>query len=110
VEEEVLTEAVIDETGIIDEIEREEEEEKTTVIDDLFPLPTKKKKMKNLSQQEIMYWKKLIGKYKDDYKAMARDIKLNNYQHTPKQCKKKSEIYLKKYSHVKKLKYYAKDL
>eukprot|EP01136_Pigoraptor_vietnamica_P007307 Opistho-1_new@41389 len=36
-----------------------------------------------------------IRKYGEDYKAMARDLKLNTHQHTPKQLQKKCEEYLR---------------
>lgn len=45
------------------------------------------------AKKERKYWARLIEKYGDDYKAMAKDIKLNNYQHTKKKCEKKCKLY-----------------
>ena len=38
---------------------------------------------------EILFVKELVDKHGDDYVAMSRDHKINVYQHTPKQLKKK---------------------
>jgi nucleolar protein 16 len=38
-----------------------------------------------------VFVKRLVEKHGDDYKAMARDHKLNTYQHTPKQLQRKIE-------------------
>ena len=51
-----------------------------------------------LSHSEVRYMKTLNDKYQDDYKRMARDIKLNFYQHTPKQLKKKMDVYHQYYA------------
>lgn len=40
---------------------------------------------------EIVFVKKLIAKHGQDYKAMARDHKINVWQHTPKVIKRKIE-------------------
>lgn len=45
------------------------------------------------AKNERKYWARLIEKYGDDYKAMARDIKLNTHQHTKKKCEKKCKLY-----------------
>ncbi|KAJ3334888.1 Nucleolar protein 16 [Kappamyces sp. JEL0680] len=41
------------------------------------------------SEQETLIFSALVSKYNDDYQAMARDIKLNSYQLTAGQLKKK---------------------
>jgi hypothetical protein len=46
-----------------------------------------------LSHGEVANVKALISKYGDNYKAMSRDLKINVYQHTPKQIKKRVELY-----------------
>jgi len=38
---------------------------------------------------EVLFARQLVEKHGDDYQAMARDHKINVYQHTPKQLKKK---------------------
>ena len=38
---------------------------------------------------EIVFVKRLIAKYGDDYVSMARDHKMNIYQHTPKMLRRK---------------------
>jgi nucleolar protein 16 len=43
------------------------------------------------SEGEKRFIEELIQKYGDDYDAMFRDIKLNIYQHTVAQLRKKSE-------------------
>ncbi|CAG8500037.1 7886_t:CDS:2 [Acaulospora morrowiae] len=47
------------------------------------------------SEGEKRFCEELISKYGDDYQSMFRDIKLNVYQHTEAQLKKKCEKYLK---------------
>ena len=51
-----------------------------------------------LSHQEIACVRALIAKYGTNYRAMQRDIKINIYQNTKKQLKKKCELYLSKYA------------
>ena len=53
----------------------------------------KKETFQGTSQKQHI--KQLIDKHGNDYKAMARDIKLNIYQHTKAQLKKKCEKYLR---------------
>eukprot|EP01118_Nematostelium_gracile_P012703 TRINITY_DN4679_c0_g1_i1.p1 TRINITY_DN4679_c0_g1~~TRINITY_DN4679_c0_g1_i1.p1 ORF type:complete len:191 (-),score=60.77 TRINITY_DN4679_c0_g1_i1:56-628(-) len=75
---------------------------KETIFEELFPEPAPKpKKEEKLSEEEQRYYKKLIDKYGDNYKAMSRDIKLNNYQHVESKLKKKCELYNSKYLHGK---------
>ncbi|RIB03982.1 ribosome biogenesis protein Nop16 [Gigaspora rosea] len=52
------------------------------------------KKEHHLSENERLSIEKLINKYGDDYESMFRDIKLNVYQHTAAQLKKKCQKYL----------------
>ncbi|CAG8809206.1 9612_t:CDS:1, partial [Dentiscutata erythropus] len=47
------------------------------------------KKEHHLSENERRMVEKLINKYGEDYESMFRDIKLNVYQHTAAQLKKK---------------------
>lgn len=47
------------------------------------------------SEGEKRFIEELIRKYGDDYDAMFRDIKLNIYQHTAAQLRKKCQKYLK---------------
>jgi nucleolar protein 16 len=47
------------------------------------------------SEGEKRFIEELIQKYGDDYDAMFRDIKLNIYQHTVAQLRKKCQRYLK---------------
>lgn len=63
-------------------------------------IPELKSKGRNifLAPFERAYWQRLIAKYGTDYKAMSRDIKLNNYQHTELVCKKKVAIFMEKYN------------
>ncbi|KAI5065012.1 hypothetical protein GOP47_0019707 [Adiantum capillus-veneris] len=48
--------------------------------------------LKRLTKMQRVYVSRLIVKHKDDYKAMARDLKLNKMQHPPaaleKLCKR----------------------
>ncbi|RIA96622.1 ribosome biogenesis protein Nop16 [Glomus cerebriforme] len=87
---------------------REEEEEEVfdTKID---PIPAKTDIVKALEAQAMNAYKyevhqpegekrfieELIQKYGDDYDAMFRDMRLNIYQHTAAQLKKKCQKYLK---------------
>jgi len=50
---------------------------------------------RHISSNEELICKDLIAKHGDDYQAMFRDLKLNKYQLTAKQLKKKCEKYLK---------------
>eukprot|EP00727_Mastigamoeba_balamuthi_P006813 m51a1_g2752 hypothetical protein (174) ;mRNA; f:962946-963600 len=45
-----------------------------------------------------VYWSQLLAKHGQDYKAMARDIKLNPMQHAPDTCKKYCLQYLTSYA------------
>mmetsp|Transcript_45535 Transcript_45535/g.114573 ORF Transcript_45535/g.114573 Transcript_45535/m.114573 type:complete len:195 (+) Transcript_45535:100-684(+) len=63
------------------------------MIDLKVPI-AKPKPPPKLTRNEQWYCRDLIRKYGDDYLAMARDIKLNNYQHTPKKLKKMCTLYL----------------
>jgi len=66
-----------------------------SVIDELFhPRPARKLEPR-MSKQESIYWKRLISKHGNDYKAMERDMKLNYYQHTEIQCQKRCTLYCK---------------
>lgn len=67
---------------------------------EVMEIPTIKSKGRNvfLAPFERAYWQRLIARYGSDYKAMSRDIKLNNYQHTELVCKKKCAIFLEKYN------------
>ncbi|CAG8622066.1 7030_t:CDS:2 [Ambispora gerdemannii] len=47
---------------------------------------------------ELVFVRECIAKYGDNYEAMFRDIKLNTYQHTANQIRKKCERYLKSLS------------
>ena len=51
-----------------------------------------------LAPFERAYWQRLIAKHGENYSAMARDIKLNNYQHTQKTCEKKCAIFRELYN------------
>eukprot|EP01123_Difflugia_compressa_P011555 TRINITY_DN4666_c0_g1_i1.p1 TRINITY_DN4666_c0_g1~~TRINITY_DN4666_c0_g1_i1.p1 ORF type:complete len:179 (-),score=40.95 TRINITY_DN4666_c0_g1_i1:71-607(-) len=55
------------------------------------------KKKPNLGIRERWYFKRLHDKWGQDYKAMARDIKLNPNQYTPTICKKRIGIYVQYY-------------
>lgn len=59
-------------------------------IPDSDKLPKSKLSLRMLpvSIENQEYMIKLFRKYGDDYGKMARDIKINNMQHTPKQLKK----------------------
>ena len=48
------------------------------------------------SEQEMMVFESLVAKHDDDYQAMARDIKLNKYQLTSGQIKRKIQRLLLK--------------
>lgn len=63
-------------------------------------IPNVKSKGRNvfLAPFERAYWQRLIAKYGTDCKAMSRDIKLNNYQHTERVCEKKVQIFMEKYN------------
>eukprot|EP01115_Flamella_aegyptia_P000998 TRINITY_DN11577_c0_g1_i1.p1 TRINITY_DN11577_c0_g1~~TRINITY_DN11577_c0_g1_i1.p1 ORF type:complete len:199 (+),score=22.06 TRINITY_DN11577_c0_g1_i1:121-717(+) len=61
-------------------------------IEESVPEPADPKGPK-LSHAEIYYFRALIKKYGQNYKAMKRDIKLNFYQHTKPVLKKKCELY-----------------
>ena len=47
------------------------------------------------SEGEKRFIEELLQKYGDDYDAMFKDIKLNTYQHTAAQLRKKCQKYLK---------------
>ncbi|KAG9284649.1 hypothetical protein G9A89_004691 [Geosiphon pyriformis] len=91
-------------------IGRTREEEEEEVFDQVMePTPAKTDVVKALELQaqnfgkpethqaegEKAFARKCIAKYGDDYQAMFRDIKLNTYQHTATQLRKKCEKYLK---------------
>jgi len=92
-------------------IGRSREEEEEEVFDtEIDPVPAKTDIIKALEAQatkvfgkyekyqsegEKQFIEELIQKYGDDYDAMFRDIKLNIYQHTAAQLKKKCQRYLK---------------
>eukprot|EP00002_Diphylleia_rotans_P034254 TRINITY_DN7342_c0_g5_i1.p1 TRINITY_DN7342_c0_g5~~TRINITY_DN7342_c0_g5_i1.p1 ORF type:complete len:189 (+),score=55.73 TRINITY_DN7342_c0_g5_i1:59-625(+) len=57
--------------------------------------PPKKINDKYMSEGQMQLAEKLIKKYKDDYQAMSRDIKLNAYQDTPAKLKKLCESFTK---------------
>ncbi|KAH3706713.1 hypothetical protein DPMN_066101 [Dreissena polymorpha] len=50
------------------------------------------KKTNKLSEPDVQYCIYLLDKYGEDYKAMARDPR-NHYQETPKQIKKKLNMF-----------------
>jgi Ribosome biogenesis protein Nop16 len=50
----------------------------------LKPESNTKRPLHFISDDEMGYLKALVGKYGSDYVKMARDIKLNNMQHTAK--------------------------
>ncbi len=54
----------------------------------------KVKKEEKMPHDEKLYCKCLIDKYGTNYEKMARDIKLNYFQHTPTQLQKKCERFL----------------
>eukprot|EP01087_Luapelamoeba_hula_P005687 TRINITY_DN1573_c0_g1_i2.p1 TRINITY_DN1573_c0_g1~~TRINITY_DN1573_c0_g1_i2.p1 ORF type:complete len:184 (-),score=45.87 TRINITY_DN1573_c0_g1_i2:152-703(-) len=59
--------------------------------------PPRPPKELRLNKQEIGYYKALYTKHGDNYKSMALDIRLNPWQKTPKELKKKMTLYLEKY-------------
>jgi len=67
---------------------------------EVMEIPDVKAKGRNvfLAPFERAYWQRLIAKHGDNYAAMARDIKLNNYQHTQRVCEKKCALYKEKYN------------
>lgn len=67
---------------------------------EVMEIPTHKSKGRNvfLAPFERAYWQRLIAKHGTNYKAMSRDIKLNNYQHTERVCEKKVQIFMEKYN------------
>lgn len=67
---------------------------------EVMEIPTIKSKGRNvfLAPFERAYWQRLIAKHGTNYKAMSRDIKLNNYQHTERVCEKKVQIFMEKYN------------
>jgi len=50
------------------------------------------------NEDDRNYAKALIDKHGDNYKAMERDIKLNYWQHTAKQCKRECLLFVRKYA------------
>ncbi|CAG8575723.1 1366_t:CDS:2 [Acaulospora colombiana] len=95
-----------DEQGnVINVIIRKNHEEDTKVL----PTPAKTEVVRALeiqaaevytherrqSEGERRLCEELINKYGNDYQSMSRDIKINTYQHTAAQLKKKCEKYLK---------------
>jgi len=77
---------------IKDDVEGKMELSKILKVPD--PAPKKEDK---LGTRERWYWKKLYDKYNDNYKAMARDTKLNYNQYTAKVCSKKTQLYINRY-------------
>lgn len=67
---------------------------------EVMEIPELKPKGRNvfLAPMERKYWARLVKKYGDNYEAMARDIKLNNFQHTKKICEKKVKIFQEMYN------------
>ncbi|CAB4417583.1 hypothetical protein RhiirA5_310274 [Rhizophagus irregularis] len=118
---EVIKKSLGPEEGIIERDEkgnvinvtigRSREEEEEEVFDtEIDPVPAKTDIIKALEAQaasvfskhesyqsngEKQFIEELIQKYGDDYDAMFRDIKLNIYQHTAAQLRKKCQRYLK---------------
>nr|CAG8505592.1 13819_t:CDS:2 [Entrophospora candida] len=98
-----------DEGNIVNVIIGEDEDENEVFDKKIQPEPAKTEIVKALEEEaskvfkhekyqsggEIEFVKKLIERYGEDYDAMFKDIKLNVYQHTKKQLKKKCEKYLK---------------
>ncbi|CAG8681854.1 4500_t:CDS:2 [Racocetra fulgida] len=95
-----------DQGNVIDVIiDKEKDEESDTKI---HPTPAKTDIVRELeaqasvvykreryqSEEERLFVEKLINKYGDDYESMFRDIKLNVYQYTAAQLKKKCQKYL----------------
>lgn len=67
---------------------------------ELMEVPDVQAKGRNvfLAPFERAYWQRLIAKHGNNYIAMARDIKLNNYQHTARVCEKKCALFEQKYN------------
>eukprot|EP01098_Paradermamoeba_levis_P007298 TRINITY_DN3009_c0_g2_i2.p1 TRINITY_DN3009_c0_g2~~TRINITY_DN3009_c0_g2_i2.p1 ORF type:complete len:207 (-),score=72.34 TRINITY_DN3009_c0_g2_i2:28-648(-) len=65
---------------------------------DLGPTESAPLREPRLSHGELLYLDKLAAKHGEDYKAMQRDIKLNYYQFTKKNLKKKFLLYKQKYA------------
>ncbi|CAJ0827841.1 7143_t:CDS:2 [Entrophospora sp. SA101] len=98
-----------DEGNIVNVIIGEDEDENEVFDKKIQPEPAKTEIVKALEEEaskvfkhekyqsegEIEFVKKMIERYGEDYDAMFKDIKLNVYQHTKKQLKKKCEKYLK---------------
>jgi len=57
-----------------------------------------------LCETELHYFKALIKKHKDNYKAMTRDIKLNYLQLTAKNLEKSCQLYNQRYAQLPKWK------
>jgi len=55
------------------------------------------RKPPNLGIRERWYFKRLHDKWGENYKAMARDIKLNPNQYTKTICRRRVQIYLQYY-------------
>lgn len=64
----------------------------STVVDQLEAIvasnvPT----TKHAATGELLFARSVIDKYGDDYAAAAKDLKLNEWQHTPRQIARKVE-------------------
>ncbi|GAQ80840.1 hypothetical protein KFL_000640060 [Klebsormidium nitens] len=58
------------------------------------PRKEKKRELPPLTKMQRVYVRELQAKHKDDFEAMAKDIKLNKLQHTPGALKYLFERYL----------------
>jgi nucleolar protein 16 len=74
----------------VQDAEEAEEEQLFHVPDSDFLNERNPRRPENhMSEEEIKYLRPLLAKYKDDYIAMKRDIKLNNMQWTENKLKKR---------------------
>lgn len=76
------------------------EDEEMQAWKDSMEIPEVERKGRNifLAPFERAYWARLIAKHGENYAAMARDIKLNNYQHTQRTCEKKCAVFKELYN------------
>lgn len=76
------------------------EDEEMQAWKETMEIPEVERKGRNvfLAPFERAYWARLIAKHGENYAAMARDIKVNNYQHTQRTCEKKCAIFKELYN------------
>jgi nucleolar protein 16 len=78
----------------MDEEEQEQTEQNPIIMEMERLAQMVEKLVRHASEQEVLVFKPLVQKYGDNYEAMSRDIKLNKYQLSSGQLKRKISRWL----------------